>query len=30
MTDAKSQVTNYQYFIDDDLKQISYTNTWWL
>jgi YD repeat-containing protein len=26
MTDAKSQVTNYQYFSDNDLKQISYTN----
>jgi RHS repeat-associated protein len=26
MTDAKSQVTHYQYFTDDDLKQVSYTN----
>jgi len=25
VTDAKGQVTNYQYYIDDDLKQISYT-----
>jgi RHS repeat-associated protein len=27
LSDAKSQVTNYQYYIDNDLKQISYTNT---
>lgn len=27
MTDAKNQVTNYQYFADSALKQISYTNT---
>jgi RHS repeat-associated protein len=26
MTDAKNQVTNYQYFGDDNLKQVSYTN----
>lgn len=26
MTDAKGQVTNYQYFTDEDLKQVSYTN----
>ena len=26
MTDAKGQVTNYQYAADDDLKQINYTN----
>ncbi len=27
VTDAKSQVANYQYFADNDLRQISYTNT---
>src|SRR5207302_4485721 len=26
MTDAKNQTTNYQYFSDNDLKQVSYTN----
>jgi len=26
VTDAKNQTTNYQYFADNDLKQISYTN----
>lgn len=26
MTDAKMQSTNYQYFIDNNLKQVSYTN----
>lgn len=26
VTDAKGQVTHYQYFTDDDLKQVSYTN----
>lgn len=26
MTDAKNQTTSYQYFADNDLKQISYTN----
>lgn len=26
ITDAKGQVTNYQYFGDDNLKQVSYTN----
>jgi RHS repeat-associated protein len=26
MTDAKNQTTNYQYFKDDDVKQVSYTN----
>jgi RHS repeat-associated protein len=26
MTDAKGQSTNHQYFIDDGLKQVSYTN----
>jgi RHS repeat-associated protein len=25
MTDAKAQVTNYQYYVDDNLMQISYT-----
>jgi RHS repeat-associated protein len=27
MTDAKNQRTNYQYFSDDNLKQVSYTDT---
>jgi RHS repeat-associated protein len=27
MTDPKNQRTNYSYFMDDDLKQISYTST---
>jgi RHS repeat-associated protein len=27
MTDAKNQRTNYSYFVDNDLQQISYTNT---
>jgi RHS repeat-associated protein len=26
MTDAKNQTTNYQYFADNNLKQVSYTN----
>jgi RHS repeat-associated protein len=26
MTDAKNQTTNYQYFADNDLKQVGYTN----
>ena len=26
-TDAKSQRTNYSYFVDDNIQQISYTNT---
>ncbi|HYR21483.1 MAG TPA: RHS repeat-associated core domain-containing protein [Chthoniobacterales bacterium] len=26
MTDSKNQTTNYQYFADNDLKQVSYTN----
>ncbi len=26
MTDANGQTTNYQYYIDDNLKQITYTN----
>ena len=27
ITDAKGQITNYQYFGDDNLKQVSYTNS---
>jgi RHS repeat-associated protein len=27
VTDAKGQTTNYTYFIDNNLKQVSYTNT---